>query len=207
MDSTLRASNIRQMGRGQLLVTVLQRGWRMLAEEDQQHSSERFAPYLKRHLGQYVYRLKQEELPLHLQRSGEAMRRLVKEPEARSSDEPVYDVLAWVFVEHVRLDAETLQVKEREALSASSLQSPDDLEATYREKGGPGQRGDVINVRETCDRHHAMQLITQGHGAPNTTDDSTLLAQGLEDLNARTGVETRTRLPLIRDADLDDWKT
>jgi IS5 family transposase len=35
-----------------------------------------------------------------------------------------------------------------------------------------------------------VQLITQVHVAPNNTDDSTLLAQVLEDLKARTGVET-----------------
>jgi hypothetical protein len=63
MDSTLLASNIRQMGRVQLLVTVLQRVWRMLSEKDQQHYSELFAPYLKGHAGQYVYRLKKEEMP------------------------------------------------------------------------------------------------------------------------------------------------
>jgi hypothetical protein len=190
MDSTLLASNIRQMGRVQLLVTVLQRVWRMLSGEDQQHYSELFAPYLKGHAGQYVYRLKKEEMPLHLQRIGEDMRRLLKELEARYSDEPVYHVLARVFVEHFRLEAETLQVKEGEELSASSLQSPDDLEATYREKRGQGQRGYVINVSETCDRQNAVQLITQVHVAPNNTDDSTLLAQVLEDLKARTGVET-----------------
>jgi ABC-type transporter MlaC component len=63
MDSTLLACNIRQMGRVQLLVTVLQRVWRMLSEEDQQHYFELFAPYLKGHAGQYVYRLKKEEMP------------------------------------------------------------------------------------------------------------------------------------------------
>jgi len=35
-----------------------------------------------------------------------------------------------------------------------------------------------------------VQLITQVHGAPNNTDDSTLLAHALADLNARTGGET-----------------
>jgi hypothetical protein len=55
------------------------------------------------------------------QRIGEDMRRLLKELEARYSDEPVYHVLARVFVEHFRLEAETLQVKEGEELSASAI--------------------------------------------------------------------------------------
>jgi hypothetical protein len=45
-------------------------------------------------------------------------------------------------------------------------------------------------VSETCDRQNAVQPNTQVHVAPNNTDDSTLLAQVLEDLKARTGVET-----------------
>jgi len=162
----------------------------MLSEDDQQHYSELFAPYLKGHAGQYVYRLKKEDLPLHLRRLGEDMRRLLKELEARYSNEPVYHVLARVFAEHFRLEEETLRVKEGSELSASSLQSPDDLEATYRKKGGQGQRGYAINVSESCERQNPLQLITQVHVASNNTDDSTLLAQVLAELKARTGVET-----------------
>jgi hypothetical protein len=192
MDSTLLASNIRQMGRVQLLVTVLQRVWRMLSEEDQQRYADLFAPYLKGHAGQYVYRLKKEDLPVHLQRIGEEMRRLLTELKAAYGDQPTYHVLARVFAEHFRLEPEGLQVKEASELSASSLQSPDDLEATYREKRGRGHRGYVVNLAETCDPENPVQLITQVQVAPNTTDDSTLLAEALPDLKARTGVETLT---------------
>jgi hypothetical protein len=190
MDSTLLASNIRQMGRVQLLVTVLQRVWRMLSEDDQQRYAELFAPYLKGHAGQYIYRLKKEELPLHLQRIGEEMRHLLTELEAAYGDQPTYHVLARIFAEHFRLEPEGLQVKEGSELSASSLQSPDDLEATYREKRGQGHRGYVVNLAETCDPENPVQLITQVQVAPNTTDDSTLLAEALPDLKARTGVDT-----------------
>ncbi len=190
MDSTLLASNIRQMGRVQLLVTVLQRVWRMLSEDDQQRYHDRFAPYLKGHAGQYVYRLKKEDLPVHLQRIGEEMCHLLRELEAAYGDQPIYPILARVFAEHFRLEPEGLHVKEASELSASSLKSPDDLEATYREKGGRGHRGYVVNLAETCDPVNPVQLITQVQVAPNTTDDSTLLAEALPELKVRTGVET-----------------
>ena len=112
MDSTLLASNIRQMGRVQLLVTVMQRVWRMLSEADRQRYGELFAPYLQGHAGQYVYRLKKAELPEHLQRIGEAMGRLLTELEAAYGEQPTYHVLARVFAEHFRLEPEGLQVKE-----------------------------------------------------------------------------------------------
>jgi len=189
MDSTLLASNIRQMGRVQLLVTVLQRVWRMLSEEDQQRYGELFAPYLQGHAGHYVYRLKKEDLPEHLQRIGEAMGRLLTELEGAYGEQPTYHVLGRVFAEHFRLEAEGLQVKAGSELSASSLQSPDDLEATYREKRGQGHRGYVVNLAETCDPENPLQLITQVAVAPNTTDDSRLLGEGLPELKARTGVK------------------
>lgn len=77
MDSTQLASNIRQMGRVQLLVTVLQRVHRMLSEEEQPRYAELFEPYLKGHAGQHVYHLKTEELPEHLQRIGRDMQHLL----------------------------------------------------------------------------------------------------------------------------------
>ena len=57
MDSTQIASNIREIGRLQLLVEVFQRVHRMLTEEDQVQYAEVFAPYIQGHAGQYVYHL------------------------------------------------------------------------------------------------------------------------------------------------------
>ncbi|GIV98855.1 transposase [Roseiflexus sp.] len=189
MDSTLLASNIRQMGRIQLLVTVLQRVWRMLSKADQQRYAQRFERYTKGHPGQYIYRLKKEAWPEHLQRIGEDMRTLLQELEAAYGEQPTYAVLARVFAGHFRLEKEKLQVKEASELSARSLQSPDDLEAAYREKHGKSSRGYVANLTETCDPDNPLQLVTKIQVAPNVTDDSTLLAEALPDLKERTGLE------------------
>ena len=190
MDSTLLASNIRQMGRVQLLVAVLQRVHRMLSEEDRQGYADLLAPYLKGHAGQVVYRLKKDELPTHLQRIGEVMRQLLAALEADYGQEPTYQVLVRVFSEHFRQEPKRLVVKEGSELSANSLQSPDDLEATYREKRGQGHRGYVVNVTETCDPENPAQLITKVQVEPNVTDDSTLLGEAVPELKERTGLDT-----------------
>ena len=190
MDSTLLASNIRQMGRVQLLVTVLQRVYRMLSEADRERYADLLAPYLKGHPGHYVYRLKKEELPSHLQRIGEVMQQLLADLEAAYGEEPTYQVLARVFSEHFRQEPERLVVKEGSELSTDSLQSPDDLEATYREKRGQGHRGYVVNVTETCDPENPAQLITKVQVEPNVTDDSTLLGEAVPALKERTGLDT-----------------
>jgi len=190
MDSTLLASNMRRMGRVQLLVTVLQRVHGMVSEADQSRYAGLFEPYLKGHAGQYVYRLKAEEIAEHLQRIGEDMRRLLSELEAEYHTHPTYAVLARVFVEHFRVAAERLEVKKGNELSASSLQSPDDPEAASREKHGRGVQGFSANLSQTCDPDTPFQLITHTHVAPANTDDTQFLLEALPRLQERTEGDT-----------------
>ena len=190
MDSVQVASNIRQIGRVQLLVEVLQRVHRVLNEVDQGRYAEVFAPYLKGHAGQYVYRMKSEETGNHLQQIGELMQRLLVELKPAYAAEPVYQVLERMFGEHFQVEQAAVMTKPNEALSATSLQSPDDLEATYREKRGQGYQGYVGNLTETCEPENPFQLIIKMQAAPNSTDDSQLLAEALPNLKERTDLKT-----------------
>jgi len=190
MDSTQIASNIRQMGRIQLLVTVIQRVQRMLSEEDQAHYAEAFAPFIQGHAGQYVYRMKREETEDHLQKIGELMYQLLIELKPQYGEEPVYQVMERVFHEHFQMDADAIHSKPNNQLSANSLQSPDDLEATYRNKRGQGYRGYTANITETCDPDNELQLITHVQVAPNNVDDTQLLAEALPELKERTDLDT-----------------
>ena len=190
MDSTQVASNIRQMGRIQLLVTVLQRVPRMLSEEDREHYAETLAPYTQGHAGQYVYRLKGEEIGDHLQRIGTLMQQLLDELKPAYEDEPIYQVLERVFDEHFQMVEEAVRCKSNDQLSASSLQSPDDLEATYRNKRGQGYQGYTANITETCEPDNELQLITKVQVAPNNVDDTQLLDEALPELKERTDLDT-----------------
>jgi hypothetical protein len=190
MDSVLLGSNIRQRGRLQLLVEVMQRVQRMLSEADQTRYAEMFAPYLQGHSGHYIYRLKSEEFPTHLQRIGAQMQRLLADLQPSYGQEPVYQVLARVFGEHFQVEEQNVTAKAAHDLSAQSLQSPDDLEATYREKRSQGYQGYSANLTETCEPENPFQLITKTQTAPNCTDDSQLLAEALPNLKERTGLKT-----------------
>jgi hypothetical protein len=149
MDSTLIASNIRQMTRLQLLVEVLQRVQRMLEADEQQQYADDFGAYLKGSSGQYTYSIKREEYAEHLQRAGALMHKLVAELQATYADEPAYQVLDRVFKEHFVSDENSLRAKTGNELSADSLQSPDDWEATYRQKRGTRSQ----RLREQRDRN------------------------------------------------------
>ncbi len=189
MDSTMIASNIREMTRLQLLVEVLQRVHRMLDEAGQQRYAEAFEPYLKGSSGQYVYHLKGEDVLEHLQRIGEMMHQLVEELAVQYGKAPPYQVLQRVFREHFIVDQATLRPKEGEELSASSLQSPDDWEATYRQKRGEGHRGYVANSAETCHPENEFQLIVKVQTESNNTDDAAMLDEALPELKDRTAVD------------------
>ena len=189
MDSVQVSSNIRQMGRVQLLVEVLQRVERMLNEADRGRYAEAFEPYLKGHAGHYVYRMKGEEVAPHLQRIGEFMLQLLAEFKPTYGSQVVYQVLERVFSDHFKIDQTRVSAKPNTELRADCLQSPDDLEATYREKRNVGYQGYVANLTETCDPTNELQLITKVQLAPNNTDDDQFLAEALPNLKARTDMK------------------
>ena len=190
MDSTQIASNIRTMSRLQLLVEVLQRVHRLLTKEDQGRYAEMFAPYIQGHAGQYVYHIKGQDTNGHLQRIGELMQRLLVELQKNYGQEPVYQMFERVFGEHYLVEEKVVRVKLEKELSADSLQSPDDLEATYREKNNKHYKGYVANLTETCDPANGLQLVTKVQVAGNSVDDAKLMEEALPNLKERTELET-----------------
>lgn len=192
VDSKQIASNIRQMSRLQLLVEVLQRVYRMLTAADKLGYHEAFKPYIKEKSGRYIYRLKGEQHQPHIEQVGKLMARLLDELAAAYEGEETYGILQRVFGEHfVMVEEEAgLRAKSGAELQASSLQSPDDLEATFRSKRGEGHVGYVVNVTETADPENALQLITKVQTEANTADDAAMLAEALTDLAQRTEIDT-----------------
>ncbi|MDD5369766.1 MAG: hypothetical protein PHQ40_11820 [Anaerolineaceae bacterium] len=69
-----------------------------------------------------------------------------------------------VFGEHFQVQPQPypsgarVSAKADADLTAASLQSPDDLEATYRQKRGKGYQDYSANLTEPCDPHNALQL-------------------------------------------------
>jgi len=191
MDSTQIASNIMDMSRLQLLVEILQRVYRMLTEVDQQVYAETFAPYLKGHSGQFVYRIKgKEATEEHLQLIGELIHRLLREFQNPYGKEPICQVLERFFDDNFRLAEKQVKTKANKELEAGCLQSVDDLEATYRKKGRKSYKGYVANLSETCDPENPLQLITKVQVAANNTNDNELLVKALPNLKERTGLKT-----------------
>ena len=191
VDSTQIASNIREMSRLQLLVEILQRVQRMLSEADKGRWEAEFAPYMRGTSGQYTYRLKGKDAHrVHLEAIGELMARLVKELAGDYQEHETYQILKRVFAEHFETGGEEGgKPKDGREVSAGSLQSPDDPEASYRRKRGEGYVGYVANITETSAAENDFQLILKVQVEPNTTDDAKMLAEIVPELREKYGVE------------------
>jgi hypothetical protein len=191
MDSTQIASNILDASRLHLLVEGIQRFYRLLTEEEQSQWSETVAPYRKGTAGQYAYHVKgRAATHEHLQRAGQTLFTLLAGLKAKYESQTLYQVVRRLFDENFRMTEESVQPKDNRELPAGSLQSLDDLEATYHLKGTQPYKGYVANVTETCDPENEVQLITKVQVAPNTVSDPRLLNEALPDLKARTDLHT-----------------
>ena len=188
MDSTQVASNIRQYSRLQLLVEVLQRVHRSLAEADQAHYQPVFAPYTKGKSSHFVYTLHKDDYDAQLQTIGQGMAHLLDELAPGYGRTPTYAMLARVFADHFVWEEAEQRPKAPSELAATSLQAPDDPDATFRHKQGKSHRGFVSNITETCHTENAVQLILKVHTEPNVADDARMLEEELPNLIQRTDV-------------------
>jgi hypothetical protein len=188
VDSTQIASDIRNSSRLQLLVETLGRVHRMLSERDQERYADLLGPYVKRKANHYVYRLKRGQYGEKMVQIGPVMHQLLVELAANYGEQEPYLLLSRVFGDHFVWTGDEQRPKEPTEVSADSLQSLDDPEATYRKKQGHSYRGYVSNISETCHPENEVQLIVKAQTESNVTDDGRMLADALPNLVERTDV-------------------
>lgn len=185
-DSTQIGSNIRQYSRVQLLLEVLQRFYRVLREEDQRQYQERFAGYVERSSGQVLYRMSSAEYSGILERLGQLYGWVITMFRKHYGTTEIWSVVERVYGEHFIAVNERIEVRASETLGSNTLQSPDDVEATYRKKNDEQYRGYVIHVSETALPENTVNLITDVVVKPNNVDDSTILHERIEVMKEKT---------------------
>lgn len=190
MDSTMVASNILDSSRLQLAAELLQRIERLLLEADLVRYADLLAPYLRDTTNQYVYRIKgKQQVQEELARIGRILYSLLPDLRTTYAQHPFLPVVERFFEENFRVEEDLVQPKENKELSSGCLQSLDDLEASYRQKGQRFYKGYVANLTETCHPENQVQLITKVQTNPNNVDDNSLLCAALPNLVERTDLE------------------
>lgn len=190
MDSTQLLSNLAAMTRLELIVSVVQTVYRALDKDSQARWQERLAAYLSGRPQKVCYAIKADEVESHLTTLGQVLVELGEELADDAPDSEAYRLVERVLQEQYQVaPTGKVTVRPGEEVTADSLQSPHDPDATFRVKGGKTYRGGyVANMSETCDPENKVQSITDVQMAPNQTDDAQLLSRSLDN-QAERGIE------------------
>jgi len=185
-DSFMAASNIRSYGRLQLLVEVLLRLWKILDKADKALYLQEFSAYSGQSSGQYIHKLKASDLPGEIEEIARIYHfsKLHIMPKYRNS--VLNEIFERVYTEHFTVVEEKIEVRPSGELNSSCLQSPDDMDATYRKKRDQEYRGQSINVVETASKDNPVNLITDVAVNPNNVDDAQVLNQRTDKILEKT---------------------
>lgn len=105
-----------------------------------------------------VYNSTKEELKGRLQTIGILIYRLLNRLEYLQTD--LYKLLQRVFNEQYKLaEDQQIELRPKEEISSSSVQSPHDTDSAYRNKQGQQVKGYSVNITETCSEDN-LNLIT-----------------------------------------------
>ncbi len=185
-DSFLIASNICNYSRIQLLVEVLLRVERVLTDSDKQKWADILAPYTKQSAGQYIYRLKNSDIPHELEKLAQIYHTLHQALKPIYGDTEIFKIFDRVYQEHFTFVEEKLTVIPSQELSSGVLQSPDDTDATYRKKRDEEMKGEVVNVAETAHPENPVNLIVDIAVEANNIDDSNILNERIDGMKEKT---------------------
>jgi len=185
-DSFFAASNIRNYSRLQLLIEVILRLYRSLSKNDQKYFKESLSSYTTKSSEKYIYDLSSKDLPREIEKIGNLYYRLYEVLKGAYSEEKAFKIFVRVYKEHFKIEDKQVKVKFSEELTSGSLQSPDDIDATYRRKGKIESRGQKISITETANPDNEINLITDVIVKANNVDDSRMLNERLDRIKTKT---------------------
>lgn len=162
MDSKLLGSNIAWLSRYELIHETLRLFYNQVKQAGQldKATGDRLGELLKLEGNKVVYICSSEEVKSRLQELGELTYKIL--PLFPSSTSVYYQTLQRVFNEQYRVDEKKVVIaREKEGISAKSVQSPHDTDCHYRNKDDQKVKGYSINVTESCDDDRPLNLI--GH--------------------------------------------
>jgi len=185
-DSCAAASNIRNYSRLQLLVELVLRIYRILSDKDKRRFTDHFKAYINKTSGQYIYSLKASDIPHELEKISELYYWINEHLKPLYKDHALFKVFERVYTEHFTVIKHRVTLKGKEQLKSNFVQSPDDLDATYRKKNNKVTKGQSINVVETAHPDNPINLITDVATNSVNKDDSKVVHERLDTVKEKT---------------------
>jgi hypothetical protein len=186
MDSKLIGSNIAWYTRYELIHQSLRQFYHdipcdVLDKKMNRKDRAALQELLKDEGPKVVYRCTKPELNQRMQRFGLLIYRLLK----IFKQNPHYEALSRVFEEQYKSGDGLIQIRDKEEISADSVQSPNDLDCSYRDKDGQMVKGYSVNITETCSDNQ-LNLITDIKTVKVNTPDTAFLIEAVEATNTVT---------------------
>ncbi len=185
MDSMMIESNIRKMGRLELLYTCLSNLVKELHRDGKielLEGLERYADPDNRN--RVVYH--EQDIPQadRLQKVIDDATDLLPKCADEYSDSEDYQLLERAIREQTKKDSDGHDIPKGrgDGMDSSTLQNPSDPDATYRKKAGKEHRGYSANITETVDVNGS--LVTDYQYDVNTRSDVDYLRESLENTKA-----------------------
>ena len=185
-DSFLMGSNIVDYTRLNLVLEVVLRLFRQLEESDKKQIERLIEKYTTQKSSNYVYRLNKEELPKELEKLGKVYHEIYEKFKSSYGEDKVFKLFERVYQEHFKLEVSQVKVIPSKELNSGILMSPDDDEATFRNKGKKNSKGFVGHISETANPKNKFNLITDLAVKPNNTDDAKILEERLPEMINKT---------------------
>lgn len=181
MDSKLLGSNLAWLSRYELVHETLRLFYR--EEENKgkldKATKERLDDLLKIKGNKIVYVSTSSEVKTKLQELGGLIGRLL--PLFSYSENTHYSTLVRVFDEQFKLDEDKVVVRrEKEEISAKSIQSPHDTDCHFRNKDGNKVKGYSLNLTESCDDENELNLIGDVDVREASTSDVDFFQDGVQ---------------------------
>ena len=180
MDSKLMGSNIAWLSRYELVHETLRMFYREVRSDGggkiDQSTKAILENLLKIEGNKIVYRSTTEEVTTKLQELGELIYKIL--PMFSKLESESYEILKRVFEEQFEVENGEVRAREKEKISAKSVQSPHDPDSTFRNKDGDKYKGYSINVTESCDEG-GLNLIGQVEVKKASAADVDFLVEGI----------------------------
>jgi len=171
MDSKLLGSNIAWLSRYEIVHETLRLFYKQVLQSGvlDDATEERLKDLLELDGNKVVYTCTNDEVKSRLQQLGGLIYKIL--PLFSDCQTDQYKTLQRVFTEQFKVDESQVVIsREKEEISAQSVQSPHDTDSNYRNKDGNKVKGFSFNVTESCDEDKDLNLI--GHVDVRTVSTS-----------------------------------
>jgi hypothetical protein len=181
MDSKLLGSNIAWLSRYELIHETLRLFYNQVKQSRrlEKATKDRLDDLLKMEGNKVIYTCSREEVKSRLHELGVLIYRVL--PLFSSSNNAHYQTLKRVFDEQYRVDENKMVVcREKDDISAKSVQSPHVTDCHYRNKDDQKVKGYSINITESCDEDKPLNLIGHVDVRKASTSDTSFFQEGIE---------------------------